>query len=70
MSVTFDEVTAAVNDAERAIRQANIRVEQMTFLVRGRLRYIDVNRWSNRELLADLKRELSQYNATTGQWKN
>lgn len=63
--MNFDEMAAAVADAERTIRLLDHRVNQMAKLVAGRLQSADVPQ----SVLCNLKKELQNYNMTTGEWK-
>ena len=64
--MTFDEMTEAVEEAERTIRMADIATRKVAKLIIGRLRSIKTPSW----VLAELKRELRDYNIHTGQWKD
>lgn len=64
MSNAFDEVRAAVRAAECQLQAADKVAYNMADLLRGRLRKVD-----DRYVLAALKRELQDFNAVTGKWK-
>ncbi len=64
--MNFDEMHAAVKDAENTLRLADLHVSKMANLVAGRLRSGDVSG----RVLAELKRELANYNIHTGKWKS
>lgn len=63
--MTFDEMNAAVEDAERTIRLLDMRVNKMARMIAGRLQSADVPS----TVLCKLKKELQNYNMTTGEWK-
>ena len=60
----FDQVRAAVQEAEQTLKAADSVAGNMAALLRGRLR--NVPKWH----LRVLKKELQQFNAITGQWKD
>lgn len=60
----FDEMRAAMNEAEERIRAADSVSTQMAQMLRGRLRKVKYP-----HLLRDLKRELRDFDMTTGRWK-
>lgn len=60
----FDEMYNAMRDAEQTIKAADVAAQKMAMILKGRLRKCDP--W----VLADLKRELAQFNARTGEWKS
>lgn len=64
MTNAFDEVRAAVEEAREQLRAADSVAYNMAHLLRGRLRKVE-----DRYVLAALKRELHDFNATTGKWK-
>lgn len=53
----------AIEEAETILRRADMTASKMARLLTGRLR--KVNTW----ILKDLKRELKDFNAHTGEWK-
>ena len=65
MAISWDEMNAAVKDAEITIRQAEVRINDMARIVAGRLRLAGVSNY----YLKRLKKELKNYNMHTGQWK-
>ena len=67
--MNFDEMKQAVDDAERTIRHVDSQSIKMALMLKGRLRLVSED-WRGVDTLKDLKRELSQFNAVTGQWKN
>ena len=67
--MNFVQVRTAVIDARRTMQAVDLMTEDMTHLIKGRLRAMPDN-YRNRQTLATLKRELSQFNAKTMQWKN
>jgi hypothetical protein len=56
-------MTQAVEEAKAINYQADLRANDMAEILHGRLRKVSVSR------LKKLKRELSQFNAATGKWK-
>lgn len=64
MSNAFDDVRAAVEQAKFQLQAADSVATNMAHLLLGRLRQV-----SSRSLLTKLKRELHDYNAATGKWK-
>lgn len=62
---TFDEMDAAVQDAERTLRVADELATRIARFLVGRLRKVN-SQW----ILADLKRELKDFNMQTQKWKN
>jgi len=65
----FWDMNRAVVEAERTIKYRDSLVADMAHALKGRLRVMpDV--WRNRETLAALKKELTQFNAKTMRWKN
>ena len=65
MAISWDEMNAALKDAEITIRQAEVRINDMARIVAGRLRLAGVSSY----YLYKLKKELKNYNIHTGQWK-
>jgi len=65
MSNIFDDVVRAVNDARSAQLAVDHNVGKMVKLISGRLRTSKA--WGSD--LAELKRELRDFNMTTEQWK-
>lgn len=61
------EVYAAVRQAKLDIKAVDEHVYSMGVLIQGRLKSLPYGYW-NQELLKSLKKELSQFNATTGKW--
>ena len=64
MSNPFDEMRAAVSNAQSTLNAADEAAKTMAVLLKGRLR--KVSPW----VLAALKRELSEFNAHTKEWKS
>lgn len=60
----FDAMRAAVREAQDTLRAADEMARDMARLLRGRLRNVPPG------LLRDLKRELTAFNAHTGDWKS
>lgn len=65
--MNYDEMSAAVKDAERTMRLADIATDSLVQLVVGRLR--KVTSWRGHDALKSLKKELRDYNMGTGKWK-
>ena len=63
MSNAFDEMRLAMNEAQARVRAADNVAGEMARLLRGRLKFCP------RHLLADLKRELRDFNIHTKEWK-
>lgn len=61
----FDDVRAAVAQAEEQLLAVDKVAYNMAALLRGRLRKV-----GSKHMLTALKRELQDYNAVTGKWKN
>lgn len=64
MTNAFDDVRAAVEQAQAQLRAADMVATNMASLLRGRLRKVE-----NVGFLAQLKRELHDFNIQTGKWK-
>jgi len=62
------EVVEAIEDAQLTLRKADRVAGNLVKLLVGRLRSAGSS-WEIRKTLADLKRELRDYNATTLRWK-
>lgn len=62
------DVKKAVEEARQTQYAVDEQTATMASLIKGRLRTLPDN-YQTRELLAALKRELSQYNARSGTWK-
>ena len=67
MTNPFDEVRSAVAAAEMQLRAADRAASSMAELLVGRLRRVETNKWNDN--LANLKRELRDYDITTRKWK-
>jgi hypothetical protein len=63
MTNRFDEMRVALREAEATLEAANNVSRQMASMLQGRMRYADS------EVLKRLKRELRNFNMTTGEWK-
>lgn len=61
--MTLEEMESAIRDAELVLKRADYATSLMARVIRGRLRHAD--RW----VVADLKRELRDYNIHTSEWK-
>ena len=62
--MNFDDMKKAVNDAEATLRFADIATKDMVGMVKGRLRM------AYGYDLAELKKELREFNAVTHEWKS
>lgn len=62
--MNYDDVRRAVEEARQALRAADMHADGMARLLCGRLRQV------NSEVLKQLKRELHDFNAATGKWKD
>lgn len=67
--MNWDEFNEAVNDAEKTLRYADMAAEKAGKMLIGRLRSLPKTR-SNHKTLCYLKRELKNFNMSTGQWKD
>lgn len=63
MTNMFDEMRAAVSQAETTLRAADSVADSMARLLRGRLKSVPGY------VLSDLKRELRDFNIHTKEWK-
>lgn len=61
----FDEVREAVREAQTTMDAVDSVAGNMAGLLRGRLRHV-----RNTTYLAQLKKELSKFNAHTGRWSD
>lgn len=64
----FYEVNKAVQEAERLERAVNENARDMAALLVGRLRGVSRNSYPGVKTLCALKRELRDFNMTTGRW--
>lgn len=62
------EMKCAIAEAESTIRIANSLTKEMASLIVGRLRNINTGYWDI-QVLVDLKKELTDFNAITRTWK-
>jgi len=67
--MNYFDMQQAVRDAEKTLEQANRQMAALAKLMQGRLRTVS-NDWQGKDILRELKRELSQFNASTGEWKS
>lgn len=65
MNNAFDEVRLAVRQAREQFRAADSVAYDMAELLRGRLRNV-----GSKTVLSSLKRELRNFDAVTGKWRN
>jgi len=59
----FNDMVNAVNDAEQTLKRAELYSNRLAKLLVGRLKHV------NYTVLCKLKKELSNFNAKTGEWK-
>ena len=64
MSNPFDEMRAAISNAEATMEAADNAANDMVTMLRGRLRKVGCWR------LVELKRELQQFDAHKKEWKS
>lgn len=70
MSNPFDEVRAAVSQAKEQLRAADDAALSMAQLLVGRLRHVQSgNQYRGADALRALKKELRDFDMTTGEWK-
>lgn len=69
--MTSEEISATLDAARHDIKVVDSHVLCMVGLIRNRLRPATRNHmsWSDRAALADLKRELRDFDSRTGRWK-
>jgi len=67
--MNWKEMNEAVDSARITLRNADYAANSISKLMVGRLRNVQDN-YQGHETLAALKKELQQYNARTGEWKN
>lgn len=60
----YQEMNAAIQDAEKTLRFADMAASSIAEMLVGRLRKVDT------PYLDELKRELKNYNMQTGQWRD
>lgn len=65
MNIDYSDIHAARRNAEQQIRMADAATRDAAALVKGRLRVANVPG----HVLAELKRELKDFNAHTYRWK-
>lgn len=66
--MNMTEMQNAVDDAKATLARAEMLVPQMVRLIRGRLR-ASCRSYSDLHVLADLKRELRDFNPQRRTWK-
>lgn len=70
MSNPFDEVRQAVSEAKSQLEAADAASLSMAQLLAGRLRHVSKNNhWAGITALRALKKELRNFDMTTGEWK-
>jgi hypothetical protein len=70
MSNPFDEVRTAVSNAESQLQAADSAALSMAQLLVGRLRHVQSSgHWAGTSALRKLKKELRDFDMTTGEWK-
>ena len=69
--MNYREFREAVEDAETTIRRADMVSNDLAKMLVGRLRSVTKsNMYSDHNVLAALKKELSEYNAKKREWKS
>lgn len=63
------DVQDALTEAERVLDAARRQVDGLVSVLGGRLRFSS-NTWRSTQNLAKLKRELRDFNITTGKWRS
>lgn len=66
--MNYREAQEAISDASNTLRRADEMANDIIKLLPGRLRKI--NKYYSVEAMKDLKRELKDFNAKTGEWKS
>ena len=69
MTTIFEDMVAAIEEAELTLRAADSVAENMAKMLVGRLRKAS-QFWHGAQAVADLKRELRDFNIQTHQWKD
>lgn len=65
------EMRTAVLEAQRTVRSAELQHREIAEMLLCNLRSITKrDHWMDHDILIALKKELTQYNATTRKWKN
>jgi hypothetical protein len=67
--MNYEDVTQAVEEAQRVNRAVDLQSRHIAKLIVGRLRTVG-DTYQGYETLKELKRELTQFNAATGTWKS
>jgi hypothetical protein len=70
MSAFYDDVQKAIGDAAAANFTVDQNVKQFAHLIQGRLRAAGSLDWKSAKAFTALKRELRDWNATKGCWKD
>jgi len=65
----FDDMKEAVEDAKRTQRIFDLQTKDLAGLLCGNLRNVGKG-WYDIEILKKPKKELTQFNANTGEWKS
>jgi len=71
--MNYHDMAAAVYEAEQTEMNFQCQISALAYMVSRNLRSVSkysVDRHRNHQTLCKLKRELSQYNCKTGEWKN
>ena len=63
--MNWSEAESAIRDAREVVKRGDDAVQRLAKLLVGRLRVTEVSPY----VLADLKRELQDFNAATKKWK-
>jgi hypothetical protein len=66
----WDEVRSAVRQSKATLQAADEVAGDLAQLLAPRLRSVDAGSWDNREALKALKKQLRDFDMTTGKWKS
>ncbi len=67
--MNFNEMYKSVEAARETQRQFEFQTNKVASLLVGNLRSVS-RKYDGNEILKQLKKELSQFNAATGEWKS
>jgi hypothetical protein len=65
----WDAIKTAIADSQNVFHAADQAAGDMARLLAPRIRRVDCDHWQNRDALTKLKRELRDFDMTTGRWK-
>lgn len=69
MSLSYDEARAAMRDAQSTMKAADEVAGDIASILIGRLRCVNKSGYGGTSTLRSLKRELRDFDMTTGRWK-